>query len=92
MFYLEDFPRYFGGGTGGSLILDDWDQIDPTEVILMPKSAISIKKILPKDGIILLEVTSKEYPYDSDPHYIDARFVQVYKNTLKDRAINLPTR
>jgi hypothetical protein len=78
MFYLEDFPRYFGGGTGGSLILDDWSQIDPTEVILFPKSVLEIKKILPKNDYTLLEVTSKEYPYDNDPHYIDARFVQIY--------------
>ncbi len=93
MFYLEDFPRYFGWGTGGALILDDWAQIDPTETILFPKSAIVVKKILLKNGYTLLEVTSTEYPYDSDPHYIDARFIQVYKTVspLKERAITLPS-
>ncbi len=92
MFYLEDFPRYFGWGTGRTLILDDWAQIDPTETILFPKSTIVVKKILPKNGYTLLEVTSKEYPYDSDPHYIDARFVQVYEvsTQLQERKITLP--
>lgn len=94
MFYLEDFPRYFGWGSGATLILDDWAQIDPTETVLLPKSVLSVRKILPKDGQLLLEVTSKEYPYDTDPHYIDARFVQVYQisSPLKERIIKLPTR
>jgi hypothetical protein len=34
MYYVDDFPRYYGGGTGGSLILDEWDQIDPVETVL----------------------------------------------------------
>ncbi len=94
MFYLEDFPRYFWWGTGGALILDDWQQIDPTETILFPKSVVHVQKILPKNGYTLLEVTSKEYPYDSDPHYIDARLLQVYQvsTPLRKRIIVLPTR
>ena len=91
---MEDFPRYFGGGTGDTLILDDWNQIDPTETILLPKSVIEIQKIIRKNPHTILQITSKEYPYDSDPHYVDARFVQIYETVdiVPSRSIKLPSR
>ncbi len=94
VFYLDDFPRYFWGGTGGELIVDDWDQIDPTETVVFPKSLFTVEKIIRRADTTLLQVRTSEYPYDSDPHYIDARHVQIYESgsISKERNIELPSR
>ena len=93
VFYREDFPQYFGGATGGTLILDDWAQIDPTETIVFPKSVFQIQKILQVGVQTLLQVTTREYPY-SDTYYIDARFVKIIetKTPPQERTIKLPNR
>ena len=55
-----------------------------------------VHQILSYSGITLLDVTTAEYPYDSetDRHYIDARMVRVMRseNPLVERKIKLPTR
>ncbi len=53
-----------------------------------------VHQILSYSGITLLDVTTAEYPYDSDPHYIDARMVQVIASdiTIPERRIELPSR
>ena len=94
VFYRADFPRYFGGATGGTLILDDWAQIDPTETIVFPKSVFQIQKILQVGVQTLLQVTTREYPY-SDTYYIDARFVKIIETKTtppQERTIKLPNR
>ena len=93
VFYREDFPQYFGGATGDTLILDDWAQIDPTETIVFPKSVFQIQKIVQVGVQTLLQVTTREYPY-SDTHYIDARFVKIIetKTPPQERTIKLPNR
>ena len=91
-FYLDDFPRYYGGGTGWTLILDDWNQVDPLEYVAFRNTAMQIHSILSYSGITLLQVTTKEYPYDSDPHYIDVRTVRIIEDIhpITERRINLP--
>lgn len=95
-FYLADFPRYYGFGTGGSLILDDWAQVDPLEYVAFPNTAMRVHQILSYSGVTLLDVTTAEYPYDSDTdrHYIDARMVQVIRSEkpISERKIKIPTR
>lgn len=93
-FYLADFPRYYGSGTGRSLILDDWSQVDPLEYVALPNTAMRVHQILSYSGITLLDVTTAEYPYDGDPHYIDARMVQVMASdiAIPERKIKLPSR
>lgn len=92
VFYKEDFSRYFGGGTSGTLILDEWNEIDPVETIVPPTSIFQIQKIIQTRANTVLQVTTKEYPYDGDPHYIDTRFVQVFEslNQPEERNIHLP--
>jgi hypothetical protein len=53
---------------------------------------MQIHSILSYSGITLLEVTTREYPYDSDPHYIDARSVRIIKDIhpIAERHITLP--
>ncbi len=92
-FCLADFPRYYGSGTDGSLVLDDWNQVDPLEYVALPDTAMRVRQILSYSGITLLDVTTTEYPYDSDPHYIDARMVQVIGSdiAIPERKIKIPS-
>jgi hypothetical protein len=91
-FYLEDFSRYYGHKNSGKIILDDWSQMDPLEFVALTGTVMKVEKILSYSGLTLLQVKSSEYPYDSDPHYIDARFMTVIKSKtpLRERNITLP--
>ena len=95
-FYLADFQRHYGSGTGGSLILDDWAQVDPLEYVALTNTAMRVHRILSHSGVTLLDVTTAEYPYDSetDRHYIDARMVRVIQSetAITKRQIKLPSR
>jgi hypothetical protein len=51
---------------------------------------MKVHKILDMSGTLVLDVTTAEYPYDSDPHYIDARLVSMSKKEPKERNIILP--
>jgi hypothetical protein len=51
---------------------------------------MQVHAILDMSGVLVLDVTTSEYPYDSDPHYIDARLVSVSKKEPKEREIVLP--
>lgn len=55
-----------------------------------------VHRILSHSGVTLLDVTTAEYPYDSetDRHYIDARMVRVIQSetAIAERQIKLPSR
>ena len=66
--------------------------MDPLEYVALTGTLMKVEKILSYSGLTLLQVKSSEYPYDSDPHYIDARFVTVIKSDTppRERQITLP--
>lgn len=78
-----------------SLLLDEYDQIDPLEFEGFPRTIFQVEKFLFDNKNLILKVTSPDFAYIPDTwHYIDARFVKMTWNPIarpRSRTIVLPT-
>lgn len=94
--YTGSFSEVFGGVSGTGLLLDEYHQIDPVEFVALSGTVFHIVGVLSDNEQLIYQVTSSEYPYETDRgYYIDARFVDTYWVPLGElgaREKSLPSR
>ena len=91
--HTPDFRGIFGGEDGGTLRLDEDEQIEELEFIAFPETVFEIEEIIEGNGKRIYKITTKDYPYPTDKGYfIDSRFVETVKIEPPERPKELPSK
>lgn len=82
-----EFARFFSG----AVELDPCRGVRPVEFVALAGTLFTVRERLDKDGVAVLRVTTKDYPYSRKTGlFIDARFVEPAGEPARERERHLP--
>lgn len=81
----------FAGTFSGAVKLDPCQGVRPVEFIALTGTLFTIQEELKKDGVRVLRVSTKDYPYARKTGlFVDARFLEPVTGPLQERPRYLP--